>query len=70
MTSKIKERVSYQTKALSFKPKFVLSSGATDQPASKALILLRKNSTIKGISSSIGTKSKTSSLNCRVQEPT
>jgi hypothetical protein len=69
MTIKIKEQVSYQIKALSFKPKSVLSSGAMDQPVSKALILLKRNNTSKGISSTIGTRSKTSSLNCRVQEP-
>jgi hypothetical protein len=68
MTIKIKEQVSYQIKALSFKPKSVLSSGAMDQPASKALILLRRNNTSKGISSTIGTY-KNSLLNCRVQEP-
>ena len=35
-------------KALSFKPKSVPSSGAMDQPASKALISLRRNNTNKG----------------------
>ena len=53
MTSKIKERVSCQMKALSFKPKSVPSSGAMDQPASKALISLRRNNTSKRMSSLI-----------------
>jgi predicted Holliday junction resolvase-like endonuclease len=38
ITSKIKERLSCQMKALSFKPKSVPSSGAMDQSASKVLI--------------------------------
>ena len=52
-------------KALSFKPKSVPSSGAMDQPASKALISLRRNNTNKVKSSMIGAKNTTSSLSCR-----
>ena len=67
MTSKIKEQVSCQMKALSFKPKSVPSSGAMDQPASKALISLRRNNTNKEKSSIIGAKNTTSSLSCRAR---